>query len=120
MIIDITSKTVAITPSMRTAIEARLSKLEKNQIPLISPKVIIIEGKNSMKIEALINLPHGQLFASDEHEDLYVAINNMGHKLERQLHKFQSKPLAKRPSRSGKQQIRNHELPEQEAETHVA
>ncbi|WP_432452509.1 MULTISPECIES: ribosome hibernation-promoting factor, HPF/YfiA family [unclassified Agarivorans] len=106
MIIDITSKTISITPTIREHIATRFEKLEKNQIPLISPKVIIISDNKKVKVEAKINLPNGQLFASDEHQDLITAINNLGHKLERQLHRFQEKPNAHRASRSGKEFLR--------------
>ncbi|GGA99250.1 MULTISPECIES: ribosome hibernation-promoting factor, HPF/YfiA family [Agarivorans] len=109
MIIDITSKTVSITPSIREHIATRFQKLEKNQIPLISPKVIITTDNKKVKVEAKINLPNGQLFASDEHQDLTVAINNLGQKLERQLHRFQEKPNAHRASRSGKDFLRQPE-----------
>ncbi len=109
MIIDITSKTVSITPSIREHIATRFQKLEKNQIPLISPKVIITTDNKKVKVEAKINLPNGQLFASDEHQDLSVAINNLGQKLERQLHRFQEKPNAHRASRSGKDFLRQPE-----------
>ncbi|WP_220718502.1 ribosome hibernation-promoting factor, HPF/YfiA family [Agarivorans litoreus] len=107
MIIDITSKTISITPTIREHIAARFEKLEKNQIPLISPKVIITTDNKKVKVEAKINLPNGQLFASDEHQDLSVAINNLGQKLERQLHRFQDKPNAHRASRSGKDFLRS-------------
>ncbi|GDY24392.1 MULTISPECIES: ribosome hibernation-promoting factor, HPF/YfiA family [unclassified Agarivorans] len=106
MIIDITSKTISITPTIREHIAARFEKLEKNQIPLISPKVTITTDNKKVKIEAKINLPNGQLFASDAHQDLSVAINNLGQKLERQLHRFQDKPNAHRASRSGKDFLR--------------
>lgn len=100
MLIDITSKSIDITPTMRERIEARLAKLEKTQIPLIKPQVIITKEKLLFKVEAKIGVPNGQLFASDENSDLYAALNNLGQKLERQLRKHHTKPIAERSDRS--------------------
>lgn len=103
MIIDITSKCLDITPSIRTRIETRFEKLAKNQVPLIKPQVIITREKQDFKVEAKIGIPNGQLFASDTQADLHAAINALGQKLERQLRKYQEKPVASRSDRSHKQ-----------------
>ncbi|CAG9296005.1 ribosome hibernation-promoting factor, HPF/YfiA family [Celerinatantimonas diazotrophica] len=96
MIIDITSKSIDITPTIRERIENRFAKLEKPQIPLIKPQVIITREKQDYKVEAKIGVPNGQLFASEQHEDLYAAINGLGHKLERQLRRHHTKPITER------------------------
>ncbi|MFM2482508.1 ribosome hibernation-promoting factor, HPF/YfiA family [Celerinatantimonas sp. YJH-8] len=100
MLIDITSKSIDITPTMREKIEARMAKLEKTQVPLIKPQVIITKEKLLFKVEAKIGIPSGQLFASDENNDLYVALNNLGQKLERQLRRYHNKPIAGRVDKS--------------------
>lgn len=41
-------------------------------------------------------MPKGQLVASSIHDDLYVAINEVEQKLERQLNKLRHKPEARR------------------------
>lgn len=100
MLIDITSKSIDITETIRERIHARFAKLEKPQIPLIKPQVIITKEKLNFKVEAKIGVPNGQLFASDQNEDLYAAINGLGQKLERQLRKHHNKPIAERVDRS--------------------
>jgi ribosome-associated inhibitor A len=100
MLIDITSKCLDITPSIRTRIETRFAKLEKNQVPLIKPQVIITREKQDFKVEAKIGVPNGQLFASDVNADLLMAINALGQKLERQLRRHQDKPIAGRTDRT--------------------
>lgn len=114
MQIDITSKCLDITPSIRSRIESRFAKLEKNQVALIKPQVIITREKQDFKVEAKIGIPNGQLFASDSQEDLHAAINGLGQKLERQLHKHQEKPISNRGDRS------NRDIPLDPAEEAIA
>lgn len=110
MIIDIASKAVDITPTIRERIESRFAKLGRMQVPLITPQVIICKEGLSFTIEAKIGIPNGQLFAQAEHEDLYAAVTLLGQKLERQLHRHSTKPVAHRSGRSGKEQCRAGEL----------
>lgn len=68
-----------------------------NNIDLINCQAnISTEPGNQQKIEATITVPKGKLVASASHEDLYKAINEVEHKLERQLNKLSHKPEAKR------------------------
>ncbi|MCE0555985.1 MULTISPECIES: ribosome-associated translation inhibitor RaiA [unclassified Motilimonas] len=96
MTIEITSKHMAITTPMREKISARYDRLEKMQLPLIKPHFIITQEPKGFKIEASIGIPNGDLFATATHDDLYCAINKLGQKLEKQLHKHVDKPNAQR------------------------
>lgn len=97
MKINITGKNIEVTSSIRDYIEAKFEKLEKWQIDLISCHAnISTEPGNQQKIEASITVPKGQLVASASDVDLYKAINEVQHKLERQLNKLSHKPEAKR------------------------
>ncbi|OEF22563.1 ribosome hibernation-promoting factor, HPF/YfiA family [Vibrio rumoiensis] len=97
MTINVTGKNIEVTSSIREYIEAKFKKLEKWQIELIHCQATIsTEPGNQQKIEATITVPKGQLVASASHEDLYKAINEAEHKLERQLNKLSHKPEAKR------------------------
>ncbi len=104
MTIEITSKQISITTPIREKIQSRFEKLEKMQIPLINPHVIITKEPKGVKIEASISIPSGKLFAQAEHDDLYAAITLLGQKLERQLNKHLHKPEARRGSESIKRQ----------------
>ncbi len=110
MIIDITSKAVEITPSIRDRIESRLAKLGRLQVALITPQIIIGKEGLNFTIEAKIGIPNGQLFAVSEHEDLYAAVTLLGQKLERQLTRHNNKPIAHRGVRSGKERCRAGEM----------
>ena len=83
--LKITSKHLEVTAPIRERVESRFAKLERYDIQLINPHVIIIEEKPLFKIEATVKVPQGELFAQAKHENLYNAINAMGQKLEKQL-----------------------------------
>ncbi|MGL4474769.1 MAG: ribosome hibernation-promoting factor, HPF/YfiA family [Shewanella sp.] len=96
--LKITSKHLEVTTPIRERVESRLAKLERHDITMINPHVIITEEKPLFKIEASIKLPQGELFAQASHENLYTAINAMGQKLEKQLNRLTHKPEALRNS----------------------
>ncbi|GLP97169.1 ribosome hibernation-promoting factor, HPF/YfiA family [Paraferrimonas sedimenticola] len=97
--IKITSKQFNITDSIRDRLASRFEKLAKHDIPLNSPHVIITQERQTFKIEAKIQISNGQLFAQAKAEDLYVAINALGQKLERQINKITHKSEAGRRQR---------------------
>ncbi len=123
MTFEITSKEIKVTAPMREKIDAKYTKLERLNVPMINPHITITKDKNNIKkIEASINVPQGQLFATAEGEDLYAAITTLGQKLERQMNKHTQKPTARRSPRSGKEQCRAGEIsgiPVQETVTEV-
>lgn len=110
MRIEITSKQITITDTMRTKVEERFQKLEKLQIPLINPHCIITKEPKGIKIEATIGVPNGKVFAHAEHDDLYVAIGQLFQKIERQLNKHLHKSEASRAKNHGKDMCRNGEI----------
>jgi len=110
MLIDVTSKVIDITPTIRERIETRFEKLERLQVALIAPHVTITKEGQNFIVEAGAGIPNGTLFAQAEHEDLYAAITTLGQKLERQLTRHLAKPAAHRAVRSGKEQCRSGEL----------
>jgi ribosome-associated inhibitor A len=77
-------------------IEGKFKKLEKWQVEFIGCQATISKEPNKQKkIEAVISVPKGQLIASAAHEDLYIAVNEVEQKLERQLNKLRHKPDAR-------------------------
>jgi ribosome-associated inhibitor A len=110
MRIEITSKQITITDTMRTKVEERFEKLEKLQVPLIKPHCIITKEPKGVKIEGNIGVPNDKIFASAEHEDLYTAIGQLFQKIERQLNKYIHKSEAARAKNHGKDMCRNGEI----------
>lgn len=102
MIMNITSKQMDITPAIRQHVSDRLTKLEKWQTQLINPHIVLSKEPQGFVADATINTPNGQLVASAKHDDMYVAVNELINKLERQLNKVQHKGEARRASDSVK------------------
>ena len=90
--LKITSKEFNVTDAIRNRIESRLEKLNRHDVDLINPHIIIITDGPMFKIESSIKVNNGQLFAQAKHQNLYTAINAMGQKLEKQLNRLTHKP----------------------------
>ncbi|GKX55077.1 ribosomal subunit interface protein [Leminorella grimontii] len=103
MTVNITSKQMDITPAIRTHVEDRLKKLEKWQVQLINPHIVLSKEPKVFVADATITTPNGPLVASAKHEDMYAAINELLLKLERQLNKVQHKAEARRADGSVKE-----------------
>ncbi|WP_413113767.1 ribosome hibernation-promoting factor, HPF/YfiA family [Thaumasiovibrio sp. DFM-14] len=99
MNLEITGKNLDVTPSIRARIEAKFSKLDKWEVPLLKRHAVISQQPNKrFKIEASASIPGGKLVASADHDDMYGAITDMFQKMERQLNKQQHKHEARRAS----------------------
>jgi len=116
MRIEITSKQITITDTMRSKVEERFDKLQKLQVSLIKPHFIITKEPKGVKIEGTIGVPNGKVFAHAEHEDLYVAITQLFQKIERQLNKHIHKDEANRAKNHGKDLCRNGEISGEQVE----
>lgn len=100
MRIEITSKPVEVTESIRYRVAQKFEKLSRYEIPLLKPHVMITREGQEYQVEAVAQVPSGKLVATGHHEDLYTAINQMGQKLERQLNKLCAKAEARRHDRT--------------------
>ncbi|MGL4735294.1 MAG: ribosome hibernation-promoting factor, HPF/YfiA family [Enterovibrio sp.] len=97
MKVEITGKNIEVTAAMRERVMARLSKLEKWQLTLLNSHAVITEEPNhKFKIEISVAVPGDMLLASAEDPDMYAAINEAGHKLERQINKYAHRGEARR------------------------
>lgn len=103
MNVNITSKQMEITQAIRDHVESRLDKLNKWQVPLINPHIILAKDPQGFVVDATISTPNGNLVASAKHADMYAAINDLLAKLERQLNKAQHKGEARRADNSVKE-----------------
>lgn len=96
MVMNITSKQMEITPAIRHHVEARLGKLEKWRTHLINPHVVLSKETTEYIADATINTPNGPLVARAKGDDMYLAVNLLITKLERQLDKVQHKSESRR------------------------
>ncbi|CAM2979730.1 MULTISPECIES: ribosome hibernation-promoting factor, HPF/YfiA family [Vibrio] len=106
MKVNITGKNIETTSAIRAHIESKFKKLEKWQVDIIGCQASFCEEPNKQKkFEAVITVPKGQLVASATNEDLYIAINEVEQKLERQLNKLRHKPEARRTEKPELEEI---------------
>lgn len=96
MLPEITSKIISVTPAIRAHISSRFDKLERMQVPMISPHVYISKEGEQYIVEASIQIPFGKLFAQAEHADLFAAVNLLQQKMERQMIRHIHRPDARR------------------------
>ncbi|WP_115719500.1 ribosome hibernation-promoting factor, HPF/YfiA family [Gallaecimonas mangrovi] len=105
MRIDITSRTQPVTDALDAQIQKQLSKLERFDVPLINPKLVIDRDGMTVLMEATIGLPNGELVAKARDLDGYVALASLVQKLQRQLKTYLHKPNAHRATRSNRAQL---------------
>jgi putative sigma-54 modulation protein len=87
MIVTVSGRHMEITPAIRTHAEAKANKLTR-YYDLIHQIEVIVDGSKdkSHSVEFVVNADHnGTFVASCAGEDVYAAIDQVCHKLERQL-----------------------------------
>ena len=91
MQISITGHHVEITEALRTYVESKFNRLERHFDKMTNIHVILGVEKERQKAEATIHVNRGNIFANDENDDMYAAIDGMIDKLDRQLKKHKEK-----------------------------
>ncbi|MDT8407732.1 MAG: ribosome-associated translation inhibitor RaiA [Methylococcales bacterium] len=91
MKISVTGHHVDVTEAMRTHVENKFEKLERHFDHVTDVHVILTVEKLAQKAEATVQIAGAKLFAEDTQEDMYVAIDNMVDKLDRQILKHKEK-----------------------------
>ena len=91
MQINLTGHHVEITDSLRNYVDTKFSKLERHFDHISNVHVILNVEKLNQKAEATVHLSGAEVFASSENTDMYVAIDSMVDKLDRQVIKHKEK-----------------------------
>ena len=91
MKINITGRHVNITNAMQLRIENKFKKLESHFENIIDTHFILTVEKERMKAEALLVIKNDNLFAENEGDNMYAAIDDVIDKLDRQLKKQKEK-----------------------------
>ena len=91
MQINLTGHHVEITDSLRNYVDTKFSKLERHFDHISNVHVILNVEKLNQKAEATMHLSGAEVFASSENTDMYVAIDSMVDKLDRQVIKHKEK-----------------------------
>jgi len=91
MQINITGHHVELTESMSEYVHTKFEKLERHFDNITNAQVTLSVEKTRQKAEADVHVAGGQLFAANEHDDMYAAIDGLIDKLDRQVIKHKEK-----------------------------
>jgi putative sigma-54 modulation protein len=91
MQVSITGHHVDVTDSLKAHVEEKITKLKRHFDNVVDVHVILTVEKLEQKAEATVQISGAKLFAEDVQEDMYVAIDNLVDKLDRQIVKFKEK-----------------------------
>ena len=91
MKISITGRHVNITDTLNSYTKTKFQKLKKYSENIINIHTILTVEKERMKAEATLKTKNGNLFAANEENNMYAAIDEIVEKLDRQLKKEKEK-----------------------------
>ena len=91
MQVSITGHHVEVTEALKAHVEDKISKLKRHFDHVTDIHVILTVEKLAQKAEATVQISGAKLFAEDTQENMYVAIDNMVDKLDRQIIKHKEK-----------------------------
>ncbi len=96
MQVSITGRHLEVTDSLKAHVEDKFSKLKRHFDHVTDVHVILSVEKVLQKAEATVQISGATLFAEDQQEDMYAAINNMVDKLDHQIIKHKEKQTSHR------------------------
>ena len=80
-----------MTDALRNFVNEKFQRLERHFEHVIDTHVILSVEKLVQKAEATVHVNGANLFAEQEHSDLYAAIDGLIDKLDRQTIKYKEK-----------------------------
>ncbi|HBA66991.1 ribosome-associated translation inhibitor RaiA [Methylotuvimicrobium buryatense] len=91
MQISVSGHHIEVTESLKTFVESKFEKLERHFDHVTDVHVVLTVEKLNQKAEATVQISGAKLFAEDTQEDMYVAIDKLVDKLDRQIIKHKEK-----------------------------
>lgn len=91
MQLNLSGQHIEITDSLRDHVNKKFEKLTRHFDNMTNVHVILSVEKLRQKAEATVHVSGADLFASDENENMYSAIENLVSKLDRQIIKHKDK-----------------------------
>ena len=95
MQINISGHHIEITPALRSYAEEKIKRLEHHFDQITRSDITLTVEKLRQKAECNVHVSGGDLHASAEDENMYVAIDSLSDKLDRQLLKHKEKLVAR-------------------------
>jgi putative sigma-54 modulation protein len=100
MQLNLTGHQLEITPSLRTYVSEKFSRLSRHFDEMLDVHCVLKVEKLRHRAEAKLNVSGNTLFADSIEEDMYAAIDGLVDKLDRQIKKHKEKVQKKHPRRS--------------------
>lgn len=116
MRITITGRNIDITDGLRSAVEDKLSKLEKYFTPDTDVFVTLSVEKERQKIEVTIPVKGNIIRSEQVSNDMYVSIDLVEEIIERQIRRYRKKLIDKKQAAQSFSQLFIEEAEEAEAE----
>ena len=91
MQLNLSGQHIDITDSLRDHVHKKFEKLTRHFDHMTNVHVVLSVEKQRQKAEATVHASGADLFASDEQENMYTAIENLVAKLDRQIIKHKDK-----------------------------
>jgi putative sigma-54 modulation protein len=91
MQLNLSGQHIDITDSLRDHVNKKFEKLTRHFDHMTNVHVVLSVEKLRQKAEATVHASGADLFASDEQENMYSAIENLVAKLDRQIIKYKDK-----------------------------
>ncbi len=102
MNLNLSGHHLEITPAIREHVLSKLGKVKRHFDHVIDVNVILSVEKLKQKAEANVHLSGKTIFVECDDTNLYVAIDSLIEKLDRQILKHKEKYAARRHDDSGK------------------
>lgn len=91
MQLNLSGQHIDITDSLRDHVNNKFEKLTRHFDQVTNVHVVLTVEKQRHKAEATVHVSGADLFASDENENMYTAIEHLVNKLDRQIIKHKDK-----------------------------
>ncbi|MEM6709990.1 MAG: ribosome-associated translation inhibitor RaiA [Pseudomonadota bacterium] len=91
MQLSITGHHLDITDSLRHYVTEKIERLERHYDNITNVHVVLTVEKLQQRAEATMHLSGAEVFADANCEDLYAAIDQLSHKLDRQIIRHKEK-----------------------------
>ncbi len=102
MNLNLTGRHLEITPAIRAHVLDKLDKITHHFDHVIDVNVVLSVDKLQQKAEATVHLSGKTIVVECDDANLYVAIDNLSEKLDRQILKHKEKFAARRHDETGK------------------
>ena len=80
-----------VTQAIRDHVEDKLLPIQRHEQQITRIEVTLVVEKHQHKAEANLHLAGADLFASSGSDDMYLAIDSLADKLDRQVIKYKEK-----------------------------